>query len=259
MTARTASTSAAPRATAPPVARAVPRTVPRAAPRAAETATKTSEAVFKTLLAHDAPHVLTTGDLRGRLRTGMGALPSTAALARWSRDLTRNGALQPVSRGVFLNRLAGPSVHAAEAAQYLRRGAVVSLAWVLERSGALNNYGDTVTCVVPQVIGMAPPKVGARVTPAAPFRFHALPLGVLNAGAKRLEDVQDLRFDYPRATPERALLDWIYLGASPRSHLPPPPADVNLIGMDQRRLTRLSHAMGIEEAWSAWLARARKS
>ena len=256
MTARIASKSATPRATAPPVARALPR----AAPRGTQAATKTSEAVFKTLLAHDAPHVLTTGDLRGRLRMAMkGALPSSAALARWSRDLTRNGALQPVARGVFLNRLAGPSVHAAEAAQYLRRGAVVSLAWVLERSGALNNYGDTVTCVVPQVSGMAPPKVGARITPAAPFRFHALPLAVLHAGAKRIEDVQDLRFDYPRATPERALLDWIYLGASPRSHLPLPPADVNLSGMDQRRLTRLSRAMGIEEAWSAWLARARKS
>ena len=156
MTTLTVSKRAAKHGAAPAAA----RLLPRAAPRAAQTATKTSEAVFKTLLAHDAPHVLTTGDLRGRLRMGMGALPSTAALARWSRDLTRNGALQPVARGVFLNRLAGPAVHAAEAAQYLRRGAVVSLAWVLERSGALNNYGDTVTCVVPQVGGMAPPKVG---------------------------------------------------------------------------------------------------
>ena len=220
---------------------------------------KKSDAMFKTLLEHDAPHVLTTADLRGRLRADTGALPSAAALARWSSKLTAAGALQPLARGVFLNRLAGPGVHAAEAAQYLRRGAVVSLAWVLERSGALNNFGDTVTCVVPQVSGMAPPKVGVRITPAAPFRFHALPLAVLHAGAARLEDVQDLRFDYPRATPERALLDWIYLGASPRSHLPPPPADVNLRGMDQRRLTRLSRAMGIEDAWNAWVQKARKT
>lgn len=225
----------------------------------AENPANKSDAMFKTLLVHDAPHVLSTADLRGRLRAGAGALPSSAALARWSRKLIAAGALQPLSRGVFLNRLAGPSVHAAEGAQYLRRGAVVSLAWVLERAGALNNYGDTVTCVVPQVSGMAPPKTGARVTAAAPFRFHALPLAVLHAGAKRLEDVQDLRFDYPRATPERALLDWIYLGASPRSHLPPPPADVNLRGMDQRRLTRLSRAMGIEDAWNTWKARARKT
>ena len=38
-----------------------------------------AEAGLKMLLAHDAPHVLTTGDLRGYLRNGMGALPPTAA------------------------------------------------------------------------------------------------------------------------------------------------------------------------------------
>ena len=208
----------------------------------------------KTLLALDAPHVITTQDMDAYRRFGAGTRPSTASLTRWLRTLTKTGALQPVSRGVYLNRLAGPNVHPAEAAQYIRRGAIVSLAWVLEQSGALNNFGDTVTCMVPQVPGMAPPKVGERETHAAPFRFYAMPARLIEAGSKHLDDVQDLRYGYPRATPERALLDWIYLGSSVRSRLPLPPLDISLRGMSLTRLKRLAKAMGIDEEWKQWHA-----
>ncbi len=214
-------------------------------------------AAIKAMLTADAPHVLTTGDIRARGRAENGALPASASLARWIQSMIGMGALQPVARGVYLNRLAGPAVHPAEAAQYLRRGAIVSLAWVLERSGALNNFGDTVTCVVPQIAGLAPPKVGARDTRIAPFRFYAMPLRVIEAGAARIEDVQDLRYAYPRATPERALLDWVYLGASPRSRLPPPPPEIQLHGMSRARLTRLAKAMGMVLQWREWLERNR--
>ena len=212
------------------------------------------QALEKALLSFGAPHVVTTQDLEAHVRVSTDTLPSPATLTRWVRALTETGALQHVARGVYLNRLAGPAVHPAEAAQYLRRGAVVSLAWVLERSGALNNYGDTVTCVVPLVPGMAPPNVGERDTAAVPFRFYAMPDRLFGAGAARPEDVQDLRYGYPRATPERALLDWIYLGASVRSRLPLPPLDIQLRGMSQPRLARLAKAMGIENAWRSWHA-----
>lgn len=214
----------------------------------------------KALLAFGAPHVVTTQDLEACMRvsgaSGVSAQArlSPATLTRWVRALTATGALQPVTRGVYLNRLAGPAVHPAEAAQYLRRGAVVSLAWVLERSGALNNFGDTVTCVVPQVPGMAPPKVGERDTTAGPFRFYAMPARLIAAGSTRIEDLQDLHYSYPRATPERALLDWVYLGASVRSRLPPPPLDLQLRGMSQARLARLAKAMGITQRWQDWHA-----
>lgn len=211
-------------------------------------------AMEKALLSLGAPHVVTTQDLESYVRVSAGTRPSPATLTRWVRALTETGALQQVSRGIYLNRLAGPAVHPAEAAQYIRRGAVASLAWVLERSGALNNFGDTVTCVVPQVPGMAPPKVGERDTVAGPFRFYAMPDRLIKAGSTRLEDVQDLRYSYPRATPERALLDWIYLGASVRSRLPLPPLDIQLRGMSQSRLTRLAKAMGVEEEWRRWHA-----
>ena len=216
------------------------------------------QAVEKALLSLGAPHVVTTQDLEAYAHVSAGTRPPPATLTRWVRALTETGALVPVSRGVYLNRLAGPAVHPAEAAQYIRRGAVVSLAWVLdERSGALNNFGDTVTCVVPQVPGMAPPKVGERNSPAGPFRFYAMPDRLMAAGSTRVEDVQDLAYSYPRATPERALLDWIYLGASVRSRLPAPPLDIQLRGMSLARLARLAKAMGMTEKWRHWLARWR--
>ncbi len=212
------------------------------------------QVVEKALLALGAPHVVTTQDIEAYVRVSAGARPSPATLTRWVRALTETGALQQVSRGVYLNRLAGPAVHHAEAAQYIRRGAVASLAWVLERSGALNNFGDTVTCVVPQIPGMAPPRVGERDTVAGPFRFYAMPGRFFEAGSDRVEDMQDLHYSYPRATPERALLDWVYLGASVRSRLPLPPLDIQLRGMSRSRLSRLAKAMGIEEEWRSWHA-----
>lgn len=209
----------------------------------------------KNLIALEAPHVLTMQDLQSRARIAARAVPAPATLSRWVRALCERGALQTVTRGVYLNRLAGPGVHPAEAAQHIRRGAIVSLALVLEQCGALNNFADTVTCVVPQIAGMAPPRVGERKTSAGNFRFYAMPRKLLEAGAQRIEDVQDLRYGYPRATPERALLDWVYLGASGRSRLPPPPLDVQLRGMRLTRLRRLVAAMGMEQAWEDWHAR----
>jgi hypothetical protein len=208
----------------------------------------------RALLAGDAPHVITTQDLLGYATVNSGEHPASASFTRWLRELIATGKLKPVTRGVYLNRYAGPNVHAAEAAQYLRRGAVVSLAWVLERSGALNNFGDTVTCVVPLARGWAPPKVGDQRTSATPFRFYGMPQHIMLAGSGRIEDVQDLTYGYPRATPERALMDWIYLGSSSRSRLPLPPFDIDLRDMSLVRLSRLAKAMGTEDAWTAWHA-----
>ncbi|OGT79760.1 MAG: hypothetical protein A3H91_06280 [Gammaproteobacteria bacterium RIFCSPLOWO2_02_FULL_61_13] len=207
------------------------------------------------LISPGAPRVVTIQDLQSYAMLNAGRQPSASALTRWVRSLNETGKLQQVTRGVYLNRLAGPSVHPAEASQYIRRGAVVSLAWVLERSGALSNFGDTVTCVVPQGSDFSPPRVGERQTTAGPFRFYALPIAVLNAGRENIEDVQDLHFAYPRATPERALLDWIYLGASVRSRLSLPPVDIQLHQMNRPRLKRLAGAMGIARQWAAWLER----
>lgn len=211
-------------------------------------------AAHRLLMKGDAPHVLTTADLAAFARTAAGENLPTATLTRWVRNLNDAGAIVAVTRGVYLNRLAGPAVHPAQAAQYIRRSAIVSLAYVLEQCGALNNFGDTVTCVVPLIKGLSAPKVGERQTLAAPFRFYALPQRFFHLQDVALEDLQDLNYAYPRATPERALLEWVYLGSSAKSRLPLPPLDLALKRLDSQKLERLAKAMKIEPQWQNWKA-----
>jgi len=75
------------------------------------------------------------------------------------------------------------------------------------------------------------------------YRFHVMPARLLDDEAGGVEDRMDLDVLYPRASPEKALLDWIYLGASPRTKLAPPPLDVDFAGLDKRRLKRLTDRM----------------
>lgn len=58
---------------------------------------------------------------------------------------------------------------------------------------------------------------------------------------------------HPRATPEKALLDWLYLARSLRSTLSPPSLqDVDLSELDKARLRRLAKTMGLEQALMQW-------
>ncbi|MGH8275683.1 MAG: hypothetical protein ACRETH_03200, partial [Steroidobacteraceae bacterium] len=68
---------------------------------------------------------------------------------KWIRDQTRSGVLRPVTRGLYLNQLARPQPSAAEAASFIRSGAIVSLQTVLGDAGITNSYSDIVTSVLP--------------------------------------------------------------------------------------------------------------
>jgi hypothetical protein len=62
----------------------------------------------------------------------------------------------------------------------------------------------------------------------------------------KIEDRLDLEgvTMHARATPEKALLDWLYLAKSPRSTLSPPGLhDVDHEVLNKRRLMRPAHAM----------------
>jgi hypothetical protein len=61
---------------------------------------------------------------------------------------------------------------------------------------------------------------------------------------------------YRRATPEAALLHWLYLSNSPRSNLSVPPLDVDLDALDRGRLRRLSREMNVNELLEEWRLRA---
>lgn len=182
--------------------------------------------------------------------------PARNTVFRWIRDQTDAGVLRRITRGLYLNRLARPEPTAAEAAGFVRSGAIVSLQMVLGDAGITNSYADIVTAVLPVHGGIAQSSRSV-VANGIEYRFHAMPARLLDDEAGDLQDRMDLAVRYARATPEKALLDWIYLGESPRTRLAPPPLDIDLTRMDKRRLKRLAARMKLAEQLDEYLARKR--
>jgi hypothetical protein len=176
---------------------------------------------------------------------------------KWIRDQTDAGVLRPVTRGLYLNQLARPQPTAAEAAGFVRSGAIVSLQTVLGDAGITNSYSDIVTSVLP-VQGRVAQSSRSVVANGIEYRFHAMPARLLNDEAGDLEDRMDLDVLYARASSEKALLDWIYLGDSPRTKLAPPPLDIDLERIDKRRLKRLADRMKLSKHLAEYLAQKRR-
>jgi hypothetical protein len=81
-----------------------------------------------------------------------------------------------------------------------------------------------------------------------------MPARLLDEEAGSTEDRMDLNVRYARATPEKALLDWIYLGASPRTKISGPPLDLALDRLNLPRLKRLAKAMDLRAALDGYLS-----
>lgn len=213
------------------------------------------------LLEPDSQFVFSKAALMGLARASAvgGEVPSDSTLNRWVREMLVSRKLIQVTKGLYLNRLGHRSQDAAEAAQWIRRGSVLSLSWVLERAGVLNNMGSTYTCIIPLEPSITQPQITSRDVPGiGTFRFYSMKADLVDEAAGKLEDVFDLRFNYRRATPEKALLDWIYLGNSHRSRLAPPPLDLDAGELSKSRLNRLAKGMGIIHLLDAWLEQWRR-
>lgn len=208
------------------------------------------------LLGADAPRVLTV-PMVAAILGDRGRPVARNTLFRWLRTQQAAGALRPLTRGLYLHQLATPRPEAAEAAAYVRSGAIVSLQTVLGDAGVLNNYSDVVTCVLPLSEGTSASSRPVRAA-SAEYRFHVVPARLLDDRAGALEDRFDLDVAYARATPEKALLDWIYLGASPRTRIAGPPLDIDTTRLDRKRLRRLARAMEIEGPLEGYLDRQRR-
>jgi hypothetical protein len=176
---------------------------------------------------------------------------------KWIRDQTAAGVLRPVTRGLYLNQLARPQPTAAEAASFVRSGAIVSLQTVLGDAGITNSYSDVVTSVLPAQ-GRLAQSSRPVVANGIEYRFHVMPASLLDDEAGDLQDRMDLEVLYPRATLEKAFLDWIYLGASPRTKLASPPLDLDFERLDKRRLNRLAVRMKLPKQLDQYLVRKRK-
>ena len=182
---------------------------------------------------------------------------SEATVERWIQEAVSVNRLQRVVRGLYLNRLISPPAQPGEAAVWLRPGAVISLQTVLGDAGVWNNFTDWVTAVVPLSRRYTIPSLGRVETSAGIFVFRGLPETVLEAG--REEDRLASGLTYRRATPEAALLHWLYLSNSPRSRMSEPPRDMDLTVLNSRRLERLARAMQLSGVLEGWLIRAGAS
>ena len=181
--------------------------------------------------------------------------PSKPSFNRWVDEAVESGKLLRVRRGVFLNPMGNRRVHAAAAATYIRRNAVPSLSWVLEQDWLLNNFSDVVTCTVPMAPGIKLINVAPVKTEHGWFRFHTLPWRIHEPDALPVEDWRDNRVDYPRATPEKAFADWLYLARSPRSWLKRPPYDLEFAELNKKRLARIIKALSLDDIYQEWIAK----
>lgn len=219
------------------------------------------ESILRLLRDPLCPRVLSTREL-GLWLSSSGVAVSEATFKRWVSRMREAGLLRTVRRGLYLNALAQPPVQPDEAAAHINQGAIVSLQKVLGDAGVLNNFTSRITCVVPLPpektaeghvsFGYAQPSTGQVKTLAGIYTFQALPFDLMHkAGA--LDDCLE-QLPYQRATPEKALLDWLYLGATPRSPMTPPPYDLDMSLLKQPRLQRLAKGMGLLGNLKQWLA-----
>jgi hypothetical protein len=210
----------------------------------------------KLLSARDAPPVLTRDLLSRFARSARGGtVLADSSLTHWLKTVIVRGKLRAVQRGVYLNQFRPVAGTLADAAPLLRADAVVSLNTVLGDAGVLNNPSHTVTVVVPIDAGAPPPKLGAQQTQAGNLRFFGLPRRILEAGAADARLASEVHFEHPRATPEKALIDWLYLANSPRSkRTQPPRGDIDLALLNKARLARLAKAAKMEQVLKTWQA-----
>lgn len=215
--------------------------------------TSWKQALERQLSEPGAPPAITFGALLRAASIARGASVPDRTLHAWIRDAVVRDRLAPVVRGLYLNRFTSPAGRLADAAPHLRRDAVVSLHTALDEAGAYNNPPHGVTAVVPLDPGPTRPRVGTVKTAQGPVYVRALPRRILEAGTTEDRLDLDRGIAGPHATPEKALLDWLYLARSARSSLSPPAlGDVELDELDAARLRRLAKAMGLEEALARW-------
>lgn len=179
--------------------------------------------------------------------------PTDQAVRGWIQTLCgKAGILQRMrqdGRSIFIATDPSRPVPPALVAHLLRRTAIVSLHSVLGEVGILNNPSRIVYAIVEAgTIDATRPKSVANAV--GEFRFVPMRPDVYHAGQDI--DRMDQKAHYPKATPERALCDWLLL-ATPGTGMTYPPLDMDIEDLDMNRLHRLAAAMNITPFLDSWL------
>lgn len=167
--------------------------------------------------------------------------------------LLQAGALTKVSQGIYLNRRCRPAAELAEAAQRIRRGAVVSLDSVLGECGFLNNPPAIVTAVVPKKPDHAPNVGQVKTSGGQVFRFSALSCRFFPSSKDDERRMLQAGRHCPTAKPEVAVLHWLRLALSPRSPVRIPPQDVDFSVLDLDLLKELAWRWELSMALESWM------
>lgn len=200
------------------------------------------------LASPGAPRVFAPGDLHDWLK-GEGIDISRASITVSLQAWGDAGFIQKIKHGVYLNLRATPRPTPEEAAPLVRAGAIVSLQTVLGQSGVLNNPTPWVTCVYPYSKN---PNHLTLELEGGTYRFtpvndEAFP----PPGDDWDGDAFEPFAKVPTATPEKALLDWLYLSENARAWAPPPAQDIDFDELDADRLDRLALRMDLIPALHA--------
>lgn len=212
--------------------------------------------IGKHLMGANAPRIITSPHLARLMGKEKPVSPNT--IAAWLRNLTNAGILAKVRRGLYANTLAAPKPSPSEAARHIRAGSVVSLYTVLGEAGVTNNYTNIVMAVVPIVTGGVSPSLGEVTTALGKYRFHGMPHKLIyGKGIKEAGGFQE-GISYLKASPEKALLDWLYLAYSSRSWTSMPPKDIDISMLDTIKLGKLAKIMGMTERLERFLNEIRQ-
>ena len=172
--------------------------------------------------------------------------------------LVQAGALTKVSQSIYLNRRCRPTAELAEAAQRIRRGAVVSLESVLGECGFLNNTPAIVTAIVPKTSDYVPNVGPVKTSGGQVFRFSALPPQFFPWTKSESRLMLQAGRHCPMAKPEVAVLHWLRLAQSPRSPLRIPPQDVDFSVLDMDLLKELAWRWELSMAFESWMRAVEK-
>jgi hypothetical protein len=206
------------------------------------------------------PRFLTTEGIRkmaAKKRPGI----ADSTVHRWINEMEKAGFLRSVQSGIYANLLAIPAPVPDQAASLLRHGAIVSLQSALREAGVDNNPSGIVTAIIPVESYTVKnfPRPGEFTTPFGRFRFYTMKAELFSEDIGREDDLYDPRKIYRMATPEKAILDWIYIshstriGKSDNRRMAPPHMDLDLENVSIAKMTRMAERMGISEQFNEWL------
>lgn len=197
-----------------------------------------------------APRVFTRAELYQAVNDREKVCKST--FSRWLHHCLRTSKLNQVTPRLYLNGLARLPVAKEEAVDCLFPSAVVSLQRVLKAHGIMKGGTTAITAVWAKEAMESPFQAGRHVYAMGEVFVTPMPRAILTAGG--LADRLDLSLCYPAATPEKALVDWLYLASDKGSRMKMPPLETMALDrLDLDKVRRLALAAGLVDMDNPWV------